>query len=92
DILCRVNIQHNCADNSCDLSDRRATREEREITGKTVPRTHHHNPSDLLLNTNQMRSAIHLQRLRPAIFPLNQEQAIMAGALRELEEQKNTKA
>ncbi|KAJ3966306.1 hypothetical protein EV361DRAFT_809262 [Lentinula raphanica] len=92
DVLCHINVQHNCAGNDCDLSDTRIVREERENTGKTVPRTSHYNPSDLLLNTNQMRSGIYLQRLHPSLPPVDSEDAILSGATRELQEQKASKA
>ncbi|KAJ3859245.1 hypothetical protein EV359DRAFT_86638 [Lentinula novae-zelandiae] len=91
EILSQVNVQHNCARNSCDLSNSRVVREERENTEKTLPRTRHYNLSDLLLNTNQMHSGIYLQRLHPSIPPLDQEQVILTGATRELEEQKAAK-
>ncbi|KAJ3963406.1 hypothetical protein EV361DRAFT_874900, partial [Lentinula raphanica] len=88
DVLCRINVQHDCANNACDLSDKQVIMEEQEKTGKTVPRTHHYNPSDLLLNTNQMRNGIYIQTLHPSILPLDQEQAILSGATHELEQQK----
>ncbi|KAE9388383.1 hypothetical protein BT96DRAFT_749847, partial [Gymnopus androsaceus JB14] len=61
DILCAVNVQHNCANNSCNLSGTRIVQEERKKTNKTLPCTKHFNLDDRLLNTNQMRSAIYLQ-------------------------------
>ncbi|KAH7872694.1 hypothetical protein C8J55DRAFT_389830, partial [Lentinula edodes] len=64
-ILCPVNAQHRCKANGCDLSDSRLVREERETTQKRLPRTHHYNHDDLLLNTNQMRSGVYIQKFRP---------------------------
>ncbi|KAJ3835357.1 hypothetical protein F5878DRAFT_628111 [Lentinula raphanica] len=87
-ILCRVNVQHNCAANTCDMSATRTVYQERERTEHTVPRIRHYQPDDLLLNTNQMTSAIYVQQLRHAIAPLNREQAILTGAAREIAEQK----
>ncbi|KAJ3718173.1 hypothetical protein C8R42DRAFT_740112, partial [Lentinula raphanica] len=91
-VLCRVNVQHNCAGNNCDMSARRTVYQERERTEHTVPRTHHYQPEDLLLNTNQMTSAPHVQRLRPAFAPLDREEAILKGAAREIAEQKAREA
>ncbi|KAJ3764943.1 hypothetical protein FB446DRAFT_655945, partial [Lentinula raphanica] len=87
-ILCRVNIQHNCAANHCDMSATRAVYQERERTEHTIPRTHHYRLEDLVLNTNQMTSAIYIQQLRHTIAPLDREQAILTGAAREIAEQK----
>ncbi|KAH7868888.1 uncharacterized protein C8R40DRAFT_1025733, partial [Lentinula edodes] len=64
-ILCPVNTQHRCQANGCDLSEFRLVREERETTQKRLPRTHHYNPNDRLLNTNQMRSGVYVQAFRP---------------------------
>ncbi|KAJ4477721.1 hypothetical protein C8J55DRAFT_388715, partial [Lentinula edodes] len=64
-ILCPVNAQHRCKANACDLSDSRLVREEQETTHKRLPRTHHYNHDDLLLNTNQMRNGVYIQKFRP---------------------------
>ncbi|KAJ4478728.1 hypothetical protein C8J55DRAFT_401135, partial [Lentinula edodes] len=64
-ILCPVNAQHRCKANACDLSGSCLVREERETTHKQLPRTHHYNHDDLLLNTNQMRSSVYVQKFRP---------------------------
>ncbi|KAJ3765415.1 hypothetical protein FB446DRAFT_795072 [Lentinula raphanica] len=91
-ILCRVNVQHNCAANNCDMSATRPVYQERERTEHTVPRIHHYRPDDLLLNTNQMTSAIYVQQLRHAVAPLDREQAILTGAAREIADQKAKEA
>ncbi|KAJ3727643.1 hypothetical protein C8R42DRAFT_560253, partial [Lentinula raphanica] len=91
-ILCRVNVQHNCAANNCDMSANRPVYQERERTEHTVPRTHHYQPEDLLLNTNQMASARHVQQLRCAIAPSDREEAILKGAAREIADQKAREA
>ncbi|KAJ3903783.1 hypothetical protein F5879DRAFT_803009 [Lentinula edodes] len=86
-ILCPVNTQHRCQANGCDLSEFRLVREERETTQKRLPRTHHYNPNDRLLNTNQMRSGVYVQAFRPVLPPLNRDVAIQDGAARELQSQ-----
>ncbi|KAJ3911514.1 hypothetical protein F5877DRAFT_18331, partial [Lentinula edodes] len=70
--------------NACDLSDSRLVCEERETTHKRLPRTHHYNHDDLLLNTNQMRSGVYVQKFRPVLPPLDRDTAIQEGAEREL--------
>ncbi|KAJ4481358.1 hypothetical protein C8R41DRAFT_922309 [Lentinula lateritia] len=89
-VLCSVNTQHRCKANGCDLSDFRLVREERETTQKRLPRTHHYNPNDRLLNTNQMRCGVYIQALRPAVPPLNRDNAIQDGAAQELQSQIET--
>ncbi|KAJ3855281.1 hypothetical protein EV368DRAFT_34946, partial [Lentinula lateritia] len=86
-ILCPVNTQHRCQANGCDLSEFRLVREEREMTQKRLPRTHHYNPDDRLLNTNQMRCGVYVQAFRPILPPLNRDDAIQDGAARELQSQ-----
>ncbi|KAJ3719382.1 hypothetical protein C8R42DRAFT_697165 [Lentinula raphanica] len=92
DIFCTVNVQHNCASNSCDLGNHHTVREERERTNKTVPRTRHFNVEDLVVNTNQMRNAHYIQHIQPSIRPLDQNEAILMGATREFEEQRAVQA
>ncbi|KAJ3867820.1 hypothetical protein EV359DRAFT_33661 [Lentinula novae-zelandiae] len=88
-VLCPVDTQHNCAGNNCDLSKFRAVRQERELTEHRLPRTHHHNDTEhqRLLNTNQMRSGVFVQRLRPTIPPLDPDLMISEGATREIQAQ-----
>ncbi|KAF8824027.1 hypothetical protein HHX47_DHR9000094 [Lentinula edodes] len=88
-ILCPVDTQHNCAGNNCDLSNFHAVRQERELTEHRLPRTCHHNDTEhqRLLNTNQMRSGVFVQRLRPTIPPLDPDLMISEGATREIKAQ-----
>lgn len=47
---------------------------------KRLPRTHHYNVEDCLLNTNQMQSSIYVQAFRLVLPPLDREKAIRDGA------------
>ncbi|KZP26246.1 hypothetical protein FIBSPDRAFT_701186, partial [Athelia psychrophila] len=60
-IVCTVSTPHNCAANTCNTSDQHTVYWERENTNETRPRVRHRNPEDLILNTSQMRDAIHVQ-------------------------------
>ncbi|KAJ6562524.1 hypothetical protein B0H19DRAFT_1375582 [Mycena capillaripes] len=65
DILCTVNIQHNCAVHECSDSGFCYVYQEREVTEQTRPVIVHAGPKhDLLLNTCQMRDAVNLQPFR----------------------------
>ncbi|KAI0363137.1 hypothetical protein BV20DRAFT_958926, partial [Pilatotrama ljubarskyi] len=52
----------------------------------------HNEPHDVLLNTFQMRSAVHLQQLRHIPQPLNRDHAILTGARAEIDAQKASAA
>ena len=62
--------------------------EECEKTAKTLWRIEHVFPSDLILNTAQMRDASYVQRLRIQVEHLDREWAIHNGATAELAAQK----
>ncbi|KAI0782791.1 hypothetical protein C8Q75DRAFT_727224, partial [Abortiporus biennis] len=87
-LICCVNVQHNCAANKCKSTASHTIRQERETTTQSQPRIRHLNSGDLLLNTAQMRNSIHLQSFRIQAPILNQEQAILEGATREIKQRK----
>lgn len=62
--------------------------EERELTAKTQPKIRHFVPHDIMLNTAQMRDAIHVQRFRIRASAIDRENAILTGAASEIEVQK----
>ncbi|KAJ7606697.1 hypothetical protein FB45DRAFT_765011, partial [Roridomyces roridus] len=65
DVLCTVNAQHNCAAHNCTDTGTRLVYQERVKTTHTQPWIAHSGlPTDLLLNTGQMRDAVHLQQYR----------------------------
>ncbi|KZP32183.1 hypothetical protein FIBSPDRAFT_1020441 [Athelia psychrophila] len=89
-IVCTVSTPHNCAANKCDMSDQQTVYWERERTETTRPRVQHRNPEDLVLNTSQMRDAVHVQPLRTAFPAIDREQAILTGARAEVDSRKKT--
>jgi hypothetical protein len=63
--------------------------QERERTDQTQPMvSHSKHPEDLMLNTAQMRDAIHVQAYRVRSPDLDEEGIIMASAAREVAAQK----
>ncbi|KAF9232535.1 hypothetical protein BU15DRAFT_90631 [Melanogaster broomeanus] len=87
-LLCTVNVQHNCAAHQCRDTAFSTIFEEREATSKTKVAIEHQSPDDLVLNTTQMRDAIHVQSFRTQAECLDREWAIHAGATAEVEAQK----
>ncbi|PBK63272.1 hypothetical protein ARMSODRAFT_1024021 [Armillaria solidipes] len=62
DLLCMVNVQHDCASRKCEATGAAPVYQERERTDKTKATIIHHDyASHLMLNTTQMRDARHLQ-------------------------------
>ncbi|KAF7358543.1 hypothetical protein MVEN_00905200 [Mycena venus] len=62
DLLCTVNVQHNCMDNHCAATDSIPVYQERTKTAHTMARiAHTQNLHDLVLNTAQMRDAVLVQ-------------------------------
>ncbi|KAJ7135127.1 hypothetical protein C8R46DRAFT_1362251, partial [Mycena filopes] len=65
DLLCTVNVQHNCIDNECGPTGSKVVYQERAKTNQTrLEIAHTKNVQDIVLNTAQMRDAIHLQPFR----------------------------
>ncbi|KAI0825275.1 hypothetical protein BC628DRAFT_1320341 [Trametes gibbosa] len=91
DILCTVNVQHNCAKNFCRVTAHRAIYQEREKTSMTrLAIAHAGDPQDIMLNTFQMRNARYVQTLAVKIDSINREEAILAGARDEIDTQKSS--
>jgi hypothetical protein len=88
DILCTVNVQHNCAGHNCGTANTRHIYQERERTDQTRPVVSHIVPQDIILNTAQMRDAIHVQRYRQHSEVLDADRIITESAAREVFAQK----
>ncbi|KAJ7634017.1 hypothetical protein B0H17DRAFT_1164135 [Mycena rosella] len=89
DILCTVNVQHNCHAHTCGPTGVRYTYQERERTEHIRPVIVHNGAQDdLLLNTGQMRDALHLQPFRVNSPVLDTDTLIMASVLREFDQKK----
>ncbi|KAK0434671.1 uncharacterized protein EV420DRAFT_1282461 [Desarmillaria tabescens] len=62
DILCTVNVQHDCIQNHCEAEKVVPLLQEGEMTSELRERiVHQRNPDQMVLNTAQMRSAKHIQ-------------------------------
>lgn len=93
DILCTVNAQHNCAAHKCETSQIRPIYQERENTGQMKAGVvHSRQPEDFILNTGQMRDAIHVQRHRvPSPGNLDADAIIHASVALEVAKQKSAR-
>ena len=83
-MLCVVNVQHNCAAHGCDDQGQEIVLEEREKSNQTKAKIRHFVPTDIMLNTAQMRDAIHVQRFRICASAIDRENAILQGAASEV--------
>ncbi|KAK7027138.1 hypothetical protein R3P38DRAFT_3268099 [Favolaschia claudopus] len=93
DLMCTVNVQHNCQDNGCGPTGSRRVFQERQQTEHTRPEISHvQNLTDLVLNVAQMRDAKHLQPFRPNIPLLDAETVIQQSAVNELAARRSTAA
>jgi hypothetical protein len=88
DILCTVNAQHNCSEHRCGTANTRDVYQEREKTDQTRPAVLHIMPQDVVLNTAQMRDAVHVQKFRQCLAVLDTDQLITESAAREVVTQK----
>ncbi|KAH9915704.1 hypothetical protein B0H21DRAFT_662789, partial [Amylocystis lapponica] len=62
DIVCTVNLFHNCAAHSCKITKTRVVRQERHATSRKENEIiHMERPNDLVLNLAQLRSASLIQ-------------------------------
>lgn len=64
--------------------------QERELTQHTRPVVSHSAPGDVVLNTAQMRDAIHLQKFRIASPELDGDMVLTESAVREFNISKTT--
>lgn len=87
-----MNVQHDCISSSCDTSASRPVQQERHITSHTTARVAHRgNPNALILNTAQMRDAVHLQPYcvpRPVLDVSEVERVVMESSVAEITKRK----
>ncbi|KAL0566487.1 hypothetical protein V5O48_015525 [Marasmius crinis-equi] len=85
-VLCTVNVQHDCIRNDCQVKEVHFRRQERHITpirkGAVV---HEGDLHDIVLNTAQMRDALYVQRFRIPMTLLDVEQTLMESVKKEVE-------
>lgn len=89
---CLINVQHNCIRHKCTVEGTQAVFQERERSHLTRSRVVHKEPSDLVLNTWQMRSAAELQPFRMPLPASNREESILTGARNEIDARKTATA
>ncbi|KAJ3739985.1 hypothetical protein DFH05DRAFT_1406273 [Lentinula detonsa] len=92
DILCVVNLQHNCVDNQCPTNKTGAVMKEREISKEKELKVEHNNASDLILNTAQMRSAAYLMPFRHPITHSDRESVIVQSVRAEIDVRRRQRA
>ncbi|KAJ7502053.1 hypothetical protein B0H11DRAFT_1712975, partial [Mycena galericulata] len=84
-IQCTVNVQHNCADNNCQVSRSKKIFQEREETSEKALAVTHRSTTDCVINTGQMRSAGVLETFRYRPPQLNRTDIIRSAAELEFE-------
>ncbi|KAL0577207.1 hypothetical protein V5O48_004773 [Marasmius crinis-equi] len=92
DVLCSVNVQHDCIRHKCQVKQTVVVRQERHDTDLRRGRVEHQgNPHDVVLNTAQMRDAKFVQkfRIKPTLLPVTE--TITASAEREYAATKKVK-
>ncbi|KAK1226230.1 hypothetical protein PQX77_010812 [Marasmius sp. AFHP31] len=86
DILCTVNVQHDCHKNKCPVKNTQFRRLERHITNIRKGEVEHvGRMDDIVLNTAQMRDAKFLQEFRIPPVLLNREQVLRKSTEKEVE-------
>ncbi|KAI0349855.1 hypothetical protein OH77DRAFT_1382267, partial [Trametes cingulata] len=70
DVVCPVNVQHNCCDNKCTLMQTCIVRQEREDTSQRAAEVHHvldpgAGANNYILNIGQMRNSALIMPLYP---------------------------
>ncbi|KAI0375816.1 hypothetical protein BV20DRAFT_18264 [Pilatotrama ljubarskyi] len=85
DVICPVNVQHNCVDGNCTIAATRAVWQERERTSQRVAEIHHHG-ARYILNTAQMRSSASIMPLYPPLpSSEDRETVILRAVMHEIE-------
>ncbi|RDX50748.1 hypothetical protein OH76DRAFT_1330032, partial [Lentinus brumalis] len=89
-IICNINVQHNCAARKCKIVDvDRIGREEQEKTTRVAKAVRHAAPDDLILNTAQMRNSAKLMPFWCPVQELDREHIIHLSAMQEVEAAKS---
>ncbi|KAK0471279.1 hypothetical protein IW261DRAFT_1572155 [Armillaria novae-zelandiae] len=85
DVLCTVNVQHDCIANACEAEKDVPIRQEGEVTSQLRDRiVHHRNPDQIVLNTAQMCSAKYIQPFRIPHTPKDGTVVILASVQKEI--------
>ncbi|KAF8602667.1 hypothetical protein BDV93DRAFT_429072, partial [Ceratobasidium sp. AG-I] len=65
DIVCAVNLQHNCIDSGCFETRSESILKEREITSYQHKRVNHLDTSHFLVNTQSLHNSNHISNALP---------------------------
>lgn len=85
DVLCTVNVQHDCISNQCHAEKVVPLLQEGEVTSELRERiVHRRNPDQMVLNTAQMQSAKHIQPFRVPSIPMDATEVILASIQKEI--------
>ncbi|KAH6876645.1 hypothetical protein BKA70DRAFT_1128177 [Coprinopsis sp. MPI-PUGE-AT-0042] len=89
DILCSVNVQHNCAARNCASTGTRTVRQERKDTTATSAYVEHlREPNDLILNVAKMRDHQHLKAFYRPSSTLPFDETVLRSAQKEVDARK----
>ncbi|KAI0755370.1 hypothetical protein C8Q80DRAFT_428645 [Daedaleopsis nitida] len=71
DILCTINVQHDCISAKCNIDGTQIIRQEREETSRTRAVLEHTNNIQYVINTHALHNQLYLrQHLPPALFEI----------------------
>ncbi|KAF9219012.1 hypothetical protein BS17DRAFT_718834, partial [Gyrodon lividus] len=65
DVICVVNIQHNCIDSKCTDTGTKRVFQERMVTSQTIFVVDHKPSRDFFLNTYMLHNNVHICALVP---------------------------
>ena len=83
-VMCMVNVQHNCRANKCSFSATRSIFQEREEFKNKAKDVVHINPDDIILNCAKMRDQRYVGIFKVEAASLDQISSIREGAEREI--------
>ncbi len=84
-ILCTVNVQHDCIKNGCSAERVAPVRQEGELTSELREQiVHRRNPQEIILNTAQMRSARLIQPFHINSILRDTESIVLASVQKEI--------
>ncbi|KAL1937003.1 hypothetical protein VTO73DRAFT_2037 [Trametes versicolor] len=85
DILSIVNVQHNCYDCKCKLTESRTVWQEREQTSQRIAEVRHEDVPKYILNMAQMRDASTVSPFHlPFVFTETRETIVQRSAMQEI--------
>jgi hypothetical protein len=89
DLLCTINVQHDCASSRCGPTGVQHVYQERHRTETTRPIImHSNNPDLMMLNTAQMWDVLHLQKFRIPSAGLQSDDILKTSAEVEISSRK----